>query len=98
VTMNPYYVEGFKVIDVRPGEPQSFTVVFDNPTVGYYLPWTLDMYRTSQIAPEWKKDWLAVIHDADSVISTNGIPYDPTGYFTETSSCADTDQLQFTMP
>lgn len=98
VTMNPYYGEGFKVIDVRPGEPQSFTVVFDNPTVGYYLPWTLDMYRTSQIAPEWKKDWFAVIHDADSVISTNGIPYDPTGYFTETSKCVVPDQLPFTMP
>ena len=98
VTMNPYYVEGFKVIDVRPGEPQLFTVVFDNPTVGYYLPWTLDMYRTSQIAPEWKKDWFAVVRRANSEISTNGLPSDAANYFTETSSCAVSDELRFTMP
>ena len=98
VTMAPYYGENFKVKPLGPGEKDTYVVVFDKTSMGYYLPWTEDMYKNSQVVPSWKQDWyMAVRHSNATLYTISNLPLSGQSFHPE-SACVTVDQVQFEMP
>jgi len=98
VSMTPYYNEIFTVNPLAPGDSATYVVVFDKVAVNYYLPWTYDMYKTSQEVPNWMSDWYAVVRHGNAVMSTWSDFGMSGNLYTDSSSCAAPDQVQFAMP
>lgn len=98
VTMGPYYGENFMVKPLAPGEKASYVVVFDKVSIGYYLPWTADMYKKSQVVPSWKQDWYTAVRDSHATLYTiSNLPLSGKSFHPD-SACVTPDQVQFEMP
>lgn len=98
VTMGPYYGESFMVQPLAPGEKATYVVVFDKISTGYYLPWTSDMYKNSQVVPSWKQDWYTAVRNSNATLYTiSNLPLSGKSFHPD-SACVTTDQVQFDMP
>ena len=98
VTMGPYYGENFMVKPLAPGEESTYVVVFDKVSMGYYLPWTEDMYKKTQAAPSWKQDWyMAVLNSNATLYTISNLPLSGKSFHPD-SICVTPDQVQFEMP
>ncbi len=93
VTAELYIAKSFPMVDMAPGDTLTIVAAFDKGRP-YFLPWTPEVHRGSQVSPLWINDWYYMALGSRATLTAADFnPLQPDVY-----QCFVSDQWSHDMP